>query len=60
MGDGRLASIRTVESSGDARFDLSVLNAVRAAQGQLGPPPDQYRRDFSDVQILFRPGDMVE
>jgi TonB family protein len=60
MADGRLASIRTVESSGDARFDLSVLNAVRSAQGQLGPPPDQYRRDFSDVQILFRPGDLVE
>jgi len=60
MADGRLASIRTVESSGDARFDLSVLNAVRAAQDQLGPPPEQYRRDFSDVQILFRPGDMVE
>jgi TolA protein len=60
MPDGRLASIRTVETSGDARFDLSVLNAVRSAQGQLGPPPDQYRRDFSDVQILFRPGDLVE
>jgi TolA protein len=60
LADGRLATIRTVESSGDPRFDLSVLNAVRAAQGQLGPPPEQYRRDFSDVQILFRPGDMVE
>jgi TolA protein len=60
LADGRLATIRTVESSGDQRFDLSVLNAVRSAQGQLGPPPEQYRRDFSDVQILFRPSDMVE
>jgi len=60
LPDGRLAGIRTVESSGDSRFDLSVLNAVRAAQGQLGPPPDKYQRDFSDVQILFRPGDLEQ
>lgn len=60
LPDGRLANIRSVESSGDSRFDLSVLNAVRAAQGQLGPPPDQYRKDFSDVEILFRPADLLE
>jgi TonB family protein len=60
LPDGRLANIRSVEPSGDSRFDLSVLNAVRAAQGQLGPPPEQYRKDFADVEILFRPSDMVE
>lgn len=60
LGDGRLANIRSVESSGDPRFDLSVLNAVRAAQGQLGPPPTQYQKDFSDVQIVFRPQDLAE
>jgi TolA protein len=60
LPDGRLANIRSVESSGDARFDTSVLNAVRAAQGQLGPPPAQYQRDFSDVQIVFRPQDLAE
>jgi TolA protein len=60
LGDGRLANIRSVEPSGDPRFDLSVLNAVRAAQGQLGPPPAQYQKDFSDVQIVFRPQDLAE
>jgi TonB family protein len=60
LPDGRLANIRSIESSGDSRFDLSVLNAVRTAQGQLGPPPSQYRKDFADVEILFRPSDMVE
>ena len=60
LADGRLANIRSVESSGDSRFDLSVLNAVRAAQGQLGPPPAEYQKDFSDVQIVFRPQDMAE
>lgn len=60
LADGRLANIRSVEPSGDSRFDLSVLNAVRAAQGQLGPPPAQYQKDFSDVQIVFRPQDLAE
>ena len=60
LADGRLANIRSVEPSGDARFDLSVLNAVRAAQGQLGPPPAQFQKDFSDVQIVFRPQDLAE
>jgi TolA protein len=60
LGDGRLANIRSVEPSGDSRFDLSVLNAVRAAQGQLGPPPAQYQKDFADVQIVFRPQDLAE
>jgi TonB family protein len=56
--DGTVRGVRLVSSSGDLRFDQSVENAVRSLRA-LGPPPDQYRRDFSDVEIVFRSRDLA-
>ncbi len=55
--DGRISGVVSVSSSGNLRFDHSVLNAVRAVR-DLGPPPDQHRREFADVELVFRASDL--
>jgi TonB family protein len=60
LPDGRVVNIKSVESSGNLHFDQSVLNAVRNAQKDLGPPPETYRRDFQDVQLTFRASDLAQ
>lgn len=57
MDDGRIVDVRLLERSGDASYDESVLRAVRGV-GRLAPPPERYRRDFSDVELTFRPSDL--
>jgi TonB family protein len=53
---GDVLDVRITHPSGDAGFDRSVERAVRAAS-PLPPPPDTYRKEFSDVELTFRPED---
>jgi TonB family protein len=55
---GEIVEVRTLHSSGDPTYDLSVERAVRGA-GVLGPPPETYRSEFeSGVEITFRAEDL--
>ncbi|MGH7834708.1 MAG: energy transducer TonB, partial [Candidatus Binatia bacterium] len=55
--NGEVFGLKITQSSGDASFDSSVLRAVRNAS-PLGSPPEPYRADFRDVEIIFRPKDL--
>jgi TonB family protein len=57
--DGRVTNVRRSDSSGNLLFDQSVESAVRGVR-DLGPPPDQYARDFSDVEVVFRAKDLAQ
>ena len=56
--DGTLSKIRLVESSGNSKYDDSVLRAVRKAN-PVPPPLAQlyaaYGRDFDNFEIGFEP-----
>jgi len=55
---GEIVNVRTVRSSGDPTYDISVERAVRGAN-PLNPPPEQYRELFANgVEITFRPEDL--
>ena len=54
---GTLSQIRIVKGSSDAGYDASVLRALRAVR-VLPAPPIAFRRDFRDVQLVFRPADL--
>ena len=56
--DGSLAGVRLLSESGNADFDRSVENAVRSA-GMIEPPPDRYRKEFSEVIIQFNSDDLA-
>ena len=56
--DGSLAAVRLLSESGNAGFDRSVENAVRSA-GMIEPPPDRYRKEFSEVIIQFNSDDLA-
>jgi TonB family protein len=56
--DGRVVGVSTASSSGNPRFDHSVLSAVKAIR-DLGPPPEQHRREFADVELVFRASDLT-
>lgn len=55
--NGEVFGLKITQSSGDSSFDSSVLRAVRSAS-PLGSPPESYRADFRDVEIIFRPKDL--
>ncbi|HVN86380.1 MAG TPA: TonB family protein [Candidatus Binatia bacterium] len=55
--DGEVSDIRITQSSGDATYDATVLRAVRAVS-PLAPPPEAYRKEFSEVEITFSPSSM--
>ncbi len=57
LDSGEITDIRLTERSGDAGYDASVERAVKRAS-PLGPPPAAYRKDFSDVELTFRPADL--
>ncbi|MEW6272608.1 MAG: energy transducer TonB, partial [Thermodesulfobacteriota bacterium] len=57
LEDGTIADLRITQPSGDPAYDASVVRAVRASS-PLGPPPERYRADFSDVELTFQPGDL--
>jgi len=46
--------VRITKSSGDKSYDASVERAVRALN-PLPPPPETYRKQFSDVEFTFTP-----
>jgi colicin import membrane protein len=51
---GEIVGVRILEPSGDPSYDLSVLRAVRKSS-PLPAPPENYRKDFSQVEINFQP-----
>jgi TonB family protein len=57
--EGEIADVRLERPSADATYDESVLRAVREAS-PLPPPPVAHQRDFGDVRLTFRPGDLRE
>ncbi len=52
--NGDVVDVRITRASGDPSYDLSVERAVKAVN-PLPPPPDAYRKEFSDVEITFSP-----
>jgi len=54
---GEIVNVRITRSSGDPSYDASIERAVRAAS-PLAPPPESYRKEFSDVELTFQPGDL--
>jgi len=54
---GEVVNVRITHPSGDPSYDASVERAVRGAT-PLPPPPEQYRKEFSDVELIFRPDDL--
>jgi colicin import membrane protein len=55
--DGEIAGLRIVKPSGDPSFDESVLRALKKSNPLPAPPPD-YRGDFAEVEVTFRPSDL--
>lgn len=54
---GDVVNVRITHPSGDPSYDASVERAVRGAT-PLSPPPEEYRKEFSDVELIFRPDDL--
>ncbi|MFI5395665.1 MAG: TonB family protein [Candidatus Binatia bacterium] len=54
---GEVVNARITRASGDPSYDASVERAVRAAN-PLPAPPEAYRKEFSDVELIFRPDDL--
>ncbi len=54
---GEVVGLRLVRASGDQSFDSSVFRAIKSAS-PLPPPPESYRKDFSDVELTFQPKDL--
>ncbi len=57
LENGEVNGLRVVEASGDPTYDDSVLRAMRKA-APLPPPPDDYRKDFMNVELTFRLKDL--
>jgi TolA protein len=55
--NGEIRNIKLDRPSGDPTYDESVLRAIRKAN-PLPPPPAAFQRDFSHVELTFRPGDL--
>lgn len=56
-GTGEVLDVRITHPSGDSSYDASVERAVRAVN-PLPPPPAGYKKEFSDVELTFRPNDL--
>jgi TolA protein len=57
LANGDIVNVQIVTASGDPSYDSSIERALRAAS-PLNPPPDQYREEFSTVELEFRPEDL--
>jgi len=57
LENGDIVGLKIVDKSGDPSYDDSVLRAMRKA-APLPPPPDDYRKDFLNVELTFRPKDL--
>jgi len=54
---GEIAGLKIVQPSGNPSYDESVLRAVNKSS-PLPVPPEVVRKDFSEVEIAFRPEDL--
>jgi colicin import membrane protein len=54
---GEIVGLRIVTPSGDPSFDESVLRALKKSS-PLPAPPEDYRKDFAEVELTFRPRDL--
>lgn len=54
---GEIVGLKIVQPSGDPSYDESVLRALKKSS-PLPAPPENYRRDFADVELTFRPRDL--
>ncbi len=57
LENGDIVGLKIVDESGDPSYDDSVLRAMRKS-APLPPPPDNYRKDFLNVELTFRPKDL--
>jgi TolA protein len=57
LENGEIVNVQIVTPSGDASYDSSIERALRAAS-PLNPPPENYRSEFSTVELEFRPEDL--
>jgi colicin import membrane protein len=55
--NGEIIGLKIVQPSGDPSYDDSVLRAVKKSS-PLPAPPENYRKDFADVELTFRPRDL--
>ncbi|MBI4523115.1 MAG: cell envelope integrity protein TolA [Deltaproteobacteria bacterium] len=55
--NGEIVGLKIVRASGDPSYDESVIRALRRAS-PLPPPPENYRKEFMDVAVTFRPQDL--
>jgi colicin import membrane protein len=55
--NGEIVGLKIVQPSGDPSYDESVLRAVKKSS-PLPAPPENYRKDFADVELTFRPRDL--
>jgi len=55
--NGEIVGLKLVQPSGNASYDDSVLRAVRKSS-PLPPPSESVRKDFSEVELTFKPEDL--
>lgn len=55
--NGEIERLRIIRASGDPSYDDSVVRAVTKSS-PLPPPPENYRKEFMDVELTFRPKDL--
>jgi colicin import membrane protein len=55
--NGEITGLRVTSASGDFSYDDAVMRAV-SRSNPLPPPPENYRKDFMDVELTFRPKDL--
>ena len=55
--NGEIVGLKISQPSGDPSYDESVLRALKKSS-PLPAPPENYRQDFADVELTFRPRDL--
>ena len=55
--NGEIVGLKILQRSGDPSYDDSVVRAVRGAN-PLPAPPENHRKEFTDVELMFRPKDL--
>jgi len=55
--NAEIVGLKLVQPSGNASYDESVLRAVKKSS-PLPIPPEELRKDFSEVELAFRPEDL--
>lgn len=55
--NGEITGLKIMQPSGNPSYDESVLRAVQKSS-PLPAPPENFRKDFSDVELAFRPEDL--